>query len=87
MDISAARVIAAMTKTEIPYEEETEGKINMCKAIDDLRAQAKEEGRTSGLEEGKMKTLSELVHNGKLSSIDAAQCAGMSPEEFMKMCG
>ena len=95
MDISAARVIAAMTKTEIPYEEEKEGKINVCKAIDDMRAQAKEEGRVSGIEEGrvsglvegKIQTLTELVQNGKLTVMDAAMCAGMSTEEFTKLCG
>ena len=78
MDISAARVIAAMTKTAIPYEEETEGKINMCKAIEDMKAQAKTAG--------KIETLTELVHNGKLSAMDAAQCAGMSMAEFVKLC-
>ena len=103
MDISAARVIAAMTKTEIPYEEETEGKINVCKAIDDLKAQAKAagitegrasglvEGKTAGLAEGKavgkMEALTELVKNRKISAMDAAQCAGISVEEFMKLCG
>ena len=91
MDKSAARVIAAMTKTEIPYEEETEGKINMCKAIDDMKTQALEEGKTAGLAEGKavgkMEALTELVKNRKITAMDAAQCAGISVEEFMKMCG
>ena len=75
----------------------------MCKAIDDLRAQAKAagitEGRASGLAEGKtaglaegkavgkMEALTELVKNRKISAMDAAQCAGISVEEFMKLCG
>ena len=35
MDISAARVISAMTNTPMPQKEEKEEKVNMCKAIDD----------------------------------------------------
>ena len=53
MDIRAARVIGAMTGTEIEYGEEKEGKINMCKAIEDMMRHSKEKGLAEGLEKGK----------------------------------
>ena len=85
MDISAARVIAAMTKTEIPYEEETEGKINVCKAIDDLKAQAKAagitEGRASGLEEGRIEGKAAGLAEGRASGI----CEGVEKGKIIML--
>ena len=95
MDISAARVvISAMTNTPMPRMEEKEEKVDMCKAIDDMLAQAEAEGKSAGLAEGeavglaegKIQTLTELVHDGLLTAVDAAKRAGMSVEEFQKMC-
>ena len=106
MDISAARVIEKMTKTKIPRIEKEGDRVNMCKAIDDMVAQAKAEGKTSGLAEGRAsglaegrasgfaegevkgetKTLKELVKKGMLTVRNAAEYAGMSVEEFQKMC-
>ena len=90
MDIFAARVISAMTNTPMPRMEEKEEKVNMCKAIDDMVAQAKAEGKSAGLAEGEVKgtiqTLTALVHDGILTVMDAAKRAGMSVEDFQKMC-
>ena len=98
MDISAARVISAMTNTPIPQKEEKEEKVNMCKAIDDMLAQAEAEGKAAGLAEGRaagfaegevkgtIQTLTALVQDGILTAMDAAKRAGMSVEEFQKMC-
>ena len=40
---------------------ESDGKINMCKAIDDMRRHAKEEGRVEGRAEGKEAALADNI--------------------------
>ena len=57
MDIRAARVIGMMTGTDIEYSEEKEGKVNMCKAIEDMMRHSKEKGLAEGLEKGMAKGL------------------------------
>ena len=86
MDVSAARVIEAMTKTKIPYAEVKEDKIDMCKAIEDMLAQAKAEGEVTGENKGKFQALSELVQDNILTAADAAKRAGMTLEEFSALC-
>ena len=51
----------------------------MCKAIEDMRAEALDRG----LEQGILKTLADLVRDGVLTSADAAARAGMDIDEFL----
>ena len=74
MDISAARVISAMTNTPMPRMEEKEEKVNMCKAIDDMLAQAEAEGKSAGLAEGKAVRLAE----GKAVGLAEGEKAGIT---------
>ena len=41
-------------------------------------------GRIDGLVEGQLRTLNNLIKNGKLSIEDAAESANMTVEEFQK---
>ena len=41
-------------------------------------------GRIDGLVEGQLRTLNNLIKNGKLSIEDAAESANMTVEEFLK---
>ena len=51
----------------------------MCKAIEDMRAEALDRG----LEQGILKTLADLVRDGVLAPADAAARAGMDLDEFL----
>ena len=53
LEIRAARVIGTMTGTNISYEEAKEGRIDMCKAIEDLMRTSEEQGHREGHIEGR----------------------------------
>ena len=86
MDIRAARVIGMMTGTEIGYEEEKEGKINMCKAIEDMMRHSQEKGHAEGKEEERQKILdsqARLVKAGRMQAVDVAESLGVSVETVL----
>ena len=77
------------------YLKETEeGRAVMCKLMEELcvesreeglqagRAEGRAEGLSAGREEGTIGTLNRLVRNGRLTIEEAADDAGMSVDEF-----
>ena len=54
LEVHAARVIGTMTGTSISYEEAKEGRIDMCKAIEDLMRTSEEQGHREGHIEGRI---------------------------------
>ena len=64
----------------------TEGKIDMCVAIDEMRKESRDEGMIEGHREGKiegtLETLVHLVRKGRLSLYDAAMEANLTLDEF-----
>ena len=64
----------------------TEGKIDMCVAIDEMRKESRDEGMIEGRREGKiegaLETLAHLVRKGRLSLYDAAMEANLTLDEF-----
>lgn len=67
-----------------------EVKIDMCKAIRELIADGKTEGRAEGILQGRLSALYELVQDGLLSVKDAAIKASMTENNFsieMKKAG
>lgn len=84
MDIRAARVIGAMTGTEIEYGEEKEGKINMCKAIEDMMRHSKEKGLAEGQKEERATRLDSFARQvkvGKMRAEDVAEGFGIPVEQ------
>ena len=81
MDIRAARVIGTMTGTEIGYEEEKEGKINMCKAIEDMMRHSEEKGHAAGKEEG----FAEGQVKGKEEGLVEGQEKGQKEERAIRL--
>ena len=67
-----------MTGSKLKFEVNKEGKIDMCKAIDEMRKESRDEGKI----EGSLETLAHLVQKGVISVNDAAQEANLSPNEF-----
>lgn len=68
-----------------------EERVDMCKAIEGIRNDAKlegiEEGIKEGIKEGVLKTLISLVKDGILTITDAAKRADMTVSEFEKKTG
>ena len=79
----AAMVIKAITNTPIEIEEEME-EIDMCKAIDSLMTESREQGIEQGMEIGERRMLVQLVKEGDLKLERAAAKAGMTVEQFEK---
>ena len=94
---NAAMVISTATRTTINIPEKEES-IDMCKAIEEMLADAIAEGKNAGLLEGKaagllegksagliegqFQSLAALVKDGLLDINEAAKRANMSVEEF-----
>ena len=62
------------------FKEKKEGVNEMCEILDEV----KEEGKNEGRKEGRLETLIELVGDGTLSILKAAEMANMSEEELKK---
>ena len=73
-----AEVISIMTGTEIPYNKE-KGRVNVCKAIEDMKTEA--------MEKGILETLVGLVKDGFISLAEAAKRANMTVSEFEDKTG
>ena len=89
VDVDSANLINVVTGSELEFEVE-EGQVNMCKAIDEMRKESRQEGILEGRQEGIMEgrqagileILSGLVKEGVLTLTDAARRVGLSPDEF-----
>ena len=76
MEIEAARVIETITNTQIQSGEvDSMGNVNMCKAIQEMI----EDGR----DEGRFQVLTSLIQSGKITVKEAASLMNMTPEEFI----
>ena len=79
LEINAARVIQAITNIDLSEEVE---EVDMCKAIDDMMQDSREEGKAEGRTEGILFALTGLVRDGVLSIKDAAFRANMTESAF-----
>ena len=60
LDLSAANVINTVAGIGLEIRQDR-GKVDMCKAIEDLKAESREEGRAEGREEGHTKGRAETI--------------------------
>ena len=81
LEINAARVIQAITNITLDLSEEVE-EVDMCKAIDDMMQDSREEGKAEGRTEGILFALTGLVRDGVLSIKDASFRANMTESAF-----
>ena len=80
MEIEAARVIEVITHMEIESEEvDSMGNVNMCKALQDMMQDSRDEGRM----EASFNILSKLIQSGKVTVQEAASIMDMTSEEFL----
>ncbi len=88
LDRMASLVINSCTNANLQFDE-TEEEIDMCKAIDDMRMESRNEGidigRNEGidigLERGRKETAVNLLRSGKLTLEEIAECAKLSLAE------
>lgn len=91
-------MVSTVTDSQIRYAEREE-RVDMCKALEDLRAEGMAKGRAEGMAKGKaegmaegmakgiLSTLTDLVKKGLLTITQAAQQANMTEQEFMEKAG
>ena len=80
MEIEAARVIETITSVTIENEEvDRMGNVNMCKAIQEMMQDSRDEGRM----EASFSILSKLIQSGDISLQKAASLMNMTTEEFL----
>ena len=80
MEIEAARVIEVITHAQIESEEvDSMGNVDMCKALQDMMQDSREEGRL----EASFNILSKLIQSGKVTVKEAAALMNMTSEEFL----
>ena len=84
MEVEAARVIETITSVTIEKEEvDSMGNVNMCKAIQEMMQDSRDEGRLAGLTEGRLQLLTTLNQSGKVTVKEAATLMDMTQEEFL----
>lgn len=83
VDIDTYNVLRVLLKAEKQMEEikNQEEEVDMCQALQEIFDDGKEAGRT----EGRTDLLIELVRDGVLSVMQAAEKAGKSEEEFKSL--
>lgn len=96
LELKAARVIDSITGINLRFTE-TEGRVNMCQAVqemcDDARAEGRTarlaegrtEGRTEGLQEQAMLTAQRMLQDSRFSPEDISRFSGLSLEDVLKL--
>ena len=80
----AVGVVTGTKELIYAAEKETEGGIDMCRALDNLIKEEREEGRKSGLAEGKFDLCVKLFGQGLISAAVAAEQLELTEEEFLE---
>ena len=70
MDAETASLINTITGSRLTIDEKEE-KVDMCKAIDDMRRESREEGRTEGAEANCLKNIRNLMVSLKCTAQQA----------------
>ena len=97
MNPESVELINAVTGSDLKIVVNEEGKVDVCKAINEMRSESRNEGRIEGKIEGRregriegrregkiegsLETLVHLVQKGLLSLCDAATEANLTPDD------
>ena len=84
----ARQVIKILTGSDFEIREEEE-KIDMCKALEDLKEEGRQEGRQEGWQEGRQdgirKLILKILAKNQFSYEEIADMTEMSVEEIMEI--
>ena len=72
VDAETASLINTITGSRLKYDTREE-KIDMCKAIDDMRKESKEEGRTEGIESTRLESIRNVMDGLKYTAQQAME--------------
>ena len=89
LDRETANLINTVTGSKLEFEE-TKGEVNMCRALENFRRQAKEEGREEGREEGEnnlLKLIKFLIRDNKQQEIEEITTDERKRQELYKFYG
>ena len=85
IDRETAELMSEFADISLPRKDK-DGEYNMCKAVDQIKAEGLAEGLSEGEVKGRAKgiieTLVSLVKDGLISTSEAAKRANMSIDEF-----
>lgn len=76
----SANLINAVTNSKLTYPEEGD-EIDMCKAIDDMRADAKAEGRAEGKTESLVSSIKNVMDSIHVSIEEAMDILKVDPQK------
>ena len=83
LELKAARVIDSITGINLRFTE-TEGRVNMCQAVQEMCNDARAEGPSQGLSQGRIQGLQE---HALLTAQRMLQDSRFSPEDISKYSG
>ena len=72
VDSETASLINTITGSRLKFDTREE-KIDMCKAIDDMRKESKEEGRTEGIESNRLESIRNVMDGLKYTAQQAME--------------
>ena len=72
-----------MTGSKLQLNEEG-GKVNMCKAIDDMRLHCKEEGKIEGKEETRLEAIKNIMESFSVTAQQAMESLKIPSDEYPK---
>lgn len=78
----AGQVIKILTGSDFEIREEEE-KIDMCKALEDLKEEGREEGRQEGRQDGIRKIILKMLAKNQYSYEEIAEITEATVEEIM----
>ena len=78
----AGQVIKILTGSDFEIREEEE-KIDMCKALEDLKEEGREEGRQEGRQDGIRKIILKMLAKNQYSYEEIAEITEVTVEEIM----
>jgi predicted transposase YdaD len=84
MERDSANLINIVTNSNLTYPEEGD-EINMCKAIEDMRAEAKAKGRAEGREEGRAEGNTERILTDLKNVMDSINVSIEEAMEILKI--
>lgn len=88
LELKAARVIDSITGINLRFTE-TEGRVNMCQAVqemcDDARAEGLSQGHTQGLQDHALLTAQRMLQDSRFSPEDISRFSGLPLEDVLKL--
>ena len=88
LELKAARVIDSITGINLRFTE-TEGRVNMCQAVqemcDDARSEGLSQGRIQGLQEHALFTAQRMLQDSRFSPEDISRFSGLPLEDVLKL--